>query len=214
MQRRRFLTSLGGAAASAVLPASAQQSPRLPVVALVFIGAGLFISRPAQAFIDGLKEHGWIDGRTVTIVRGDAGGDPRRAPGVIADILARGVDVLALGGARWLHDAALAATRTVPIVTLFQDDPVAAGLIQSLARPGGNLTGVAQTTGPELFGKRLELLRSLAPGIARTAFLGPRGVLTAAQPIPPGSPSCRSSWRAPASTRLRSRRFVAPGPTR
>jgi hypothetical protein len=63
MQRRRFLTSLGAAAASAVLPASAQQSPRLPVVALVFVGAGQFTSQPARAFVDGLKEHGWIDGR-------------------------------------------------------------------------------------------------------------------------------------------------------
>jgi putative ABC transport system substrate-binding protein len=186
MQRRRFMTSVGGSALSAVLPASAQQSPRLPVVALVFAGIGPFTSRPARAFVDGLNEHGWIDGRSITIVQGDAGGDPRRAPSVIADIIARGVDVIALGGARWLHDAALAATRTVPIVTLFQDDPVAAGLIQSLARPGGNLTGVAQTTGPEIFGKRLQLLRSLAPGIERTAFIGPRGVLaqdrTAAHP--------------------------------
>jgi putative ABC transport system substrate-binding protein len=81
------------------------------------------------------------------------------------------------GGARWLHDAALKATRTTPIVTLFQDDLVAAGLVASLARPGGNLTGIAQTTGPEIFGKRLQLLQSLASAIARVAFLGPRGVL-------------------------------------
>lgn len=81
-----------------------------------------------------------------------------------------------LGGSRWLHDAALNATRSVAIVTLFQDDPVAAGLIASLARPGGNLTGVG-TTGPEFFRKRLQLLKELAPYVARAAFVGPRGVL-------------------------------------
>jgi putative tryptophan/tyrosine transport system substrate-binding protein len=70
-------------------------------------------------------------------------GDPQRAPAVITELLALGVEVIVLGGARWLHDAALGATRSTPLVTLFQDDPVAAGLIASLARPGGNLTGVA-----------------------------------------------------------------------
>jgi hypothetical protein len=84
---------------------------------------------------------------------------------------------LGLGGSRWLHDAALNATRNVPIVTLFQDDPVAAGLIASLARSGGNLTGVGQTTGPEFFRKRLQLLMELAPYISLVAFVGPRGVL-------------------------------------
>jgi len=92
------------------------------------------------------------------------------------ELLAGGVDVSVLGGSRWLHDAALNATRSVPIVTLFQDDPVAAGLIASLARPGGNLTGVG-TTGPEFFRKRLQLLKELAPYVARAAFVGPRGVL-------------------------------------
>jgi putative ABC transport system substrate-binding protein len=71
----------------------------------------------------------------------------------------------------------LSATTTIPIITLFQDDPVASGLIASLARRGGNLTGIAQTTGPELFSKRLALLKEIAPGISRAAFLAPRGVL-------------------------------------
>jgi putative ABC transport system substrate-binding protein len=104
-------------------------------------------------------------------------GDPQRAPPVFAELLAHGVDVIALGGARWLHDAALRATSTVPLITVFQDDPVASGLIASLARPGGNITGIAQTTGPELFSKRLALLKEIAPDISRAAFLAPRGVL-------------------------------------
>src|SRR5262245_17799664 len=132
---------------------------------------------PVRAFVHELRDLGWIEGRTVAIERRTVEGNPKRAPTIFAELLARGVDVIVLGGNRWLHDAALNATRTVPLITLFQDDPVAAGLITSLARPGGNLTGVAQTTGPEFFRKRLQLLKELAPRIARVAFLGPRGVL-------------------------------------
>jgi putative ABC transport system substrate-binding protein len=124
-----------------------------------------------------LRDLGWIDGQTVSIERLSLEGNPQRAPELLADLVARKVDVIVLGGARWLHDAALSATRTVPLITLFQDDPVAAGLITSLARPGGNLTGVAQTTGPEFFRKRLQLLKEIAPRISRVAFLGPQGVL-------------------------------------
>jgi len=103
-------------------------------------------------------------------------GDPERAPALLAELIGKGADVIALGGARWLHDAALAATRTTPLVTIFQDDPVAAGLITSLARPGGNLTGVAQTTGPEFFRKRLQILKEIAPRVSRAALIGPKTV--------------------------------------
>ena len=78
---------------------------------------------------------------------------------------------IALGGAHWLHDAALATTRTTPLVAIFQDDPVAAGLITSLARPGRNLTGVAQTTGPDFFRKRLQILKEIMPTVSRAALL-------------------------------------------
>src|SRR6476620_1412002 len=132
---------------------------------------------PLRAFVHELRDLGWIEGRTITIERRTLEGNPQHAPTMLAELLGRGVDVVVLGGARWLHDAALKATQTVPIITLFQDDPVAAGLISSLARPGGNLTGVAQTTGPEFFRKRLQLLKELLPRMTRVAFLGPRGVL-------------------------------------
>ena len=86
-------------------------------------------------------------------------------------------DVIVLASARWLLDAARQATRTVPIIAEFRDDPVAAGLISSLARPGGNLTGVTSTTGPEFDAKRIQLLQEVAPRLARTAFLATRDVL-------------------------------------
>jgi putative tryptophan/tyrosine transport system substrate-binding protein len=190
MRRRAFIGLLicGGAGAS--LPAAAQPLKK-PFVALVFTGvsdaeiAGPDPTfAPAQAFVHELRELGWVDGETVLIERRTLAGDPKRASSLFSDLVGRGVDVIALGGARWLHDAALNATRTTPLVTLFQDDPVASGLIASLARPGGNLTGVAQTTGPELFRKRLQLLKEIAPHISRVALLGPRGVLEQESNLP------------------------------
>ena len=184
MNRRAFITLIGGAAVSGTLPAAAKQPKRLPVVALVAASgpvADLVTSDPInpawRGFVHGLRDLGRIDGRNVVIERRSLEGDVQRASAIFAELLVRGVDVVALGGARWLHDAAVKATSTVPIVTIFQDDPVAAGLIASLARPGGNLTGIAQTTGPEFYSKRLQLLKELAPQITRIALLGPRGVL-------------------------------------
>jgi putative ABC transport system substrate-binding protein len=190
MRRREFVSLLVAAGANASLTAVAQ-SPKKPFVALVFTGvsdaeiAGPDPGfAPAQAFVHELRELGWVDGQTILIERRTLGGNPERASSLLSDLLARGVDVIALGGARWLHDAALNATRTTPLVTLFQDDPVASGLIASLARPGGNLTGVAQTTGPELFRKRLQLLKEIAPRVSRVALLGPRGVLEQDRNLP------------------------------
>jgi putative ABC transport system substrate-binding protein len=122
---------------------------------------------------------GWIDGRTVTIERHSALGNPQRAAIILAELVEQKPDVIMVGGARWLHEAALHATRTIPIVASFGEDPVSDGLISSLARPGGNLTGVTRTPGPEFYGKALEFLKEIAPGIARPAFLAPREALGA-----------------------------------
>jgi putative ABC transport system substrate-binding protein len=130
-----------------------------------------------RAFVHGLRDYGWIDGRTVIIERRSAEGAPERAAAIFAELIERGVDVIMVGGERWLQDAARAATRTIPIVASFRDDPVAAGVIASLARPGGNLTGVTFTTGPEFYGKRLQLLHELVPAATRIAVLAPRDQL-------------------------------------
>ena len=182
LNRREFIGALAGTAVTA-LPVGAQQGNRLPRIALVLAASPAEITgpdprfAPARAFVEELRDLGWINGRTATTELRSLQGDPQRAPAIFAELLARGVEVIALGGARWLQDAALKATATIPIITVFQDDPVASGLIASLARPGGNLTGIAQTTGPELFSKRLALLKEIAPDISRAAFLAPRGVL-------------------------------------
>ena len=183
MRRREFITLLGGAAFTHALP-SAAQPKRLPVVAFVspsvplaeIVGADP-VYPPARAFVHGLRDLGWIDGRNVIIERRSAEDDPQRAPAIYAELLARGVDVIMPGGSRWMQGAALLATRNIPIIAVFTEDPVAADLIKSLARPGGNLTGVTVAVGPDIQSKRLQLLAEFAPGITRVAFLAPPEVL-------------------------------------
>jgi putative ABC transport system substrate-binding protein len=168
---------LGGAAVWP-LAARAQQTPRHPVVAFVHavippaeITGPDPISPLASAFVHGLRDLGWIEGQTVTIERRSAEGDPGRAPQIFAELVTRQVDVIAMGGSRWLREAAQQATRTIPTALLFDADPVAEGVVTSLARPGGNLTGVMVATGGELLGKRAQLLRELTPTVARVACI-------------------------------------------
>ncbi len=181
IHRRHFVgTTLIGALA-APLAAWAQPAGRTPVVGLVFAASPLAdilgvdpILPAASAFVHGLRDRGWIEGRNLVIERRSAEGQPERAQSIFADLVARGVDVIAVGGASWLWHAAQQATRTIPLVMLFTEDPVAAGLVASLARPGANLTGVTTITGQELIGKQLQLLKEIAPSATRIAFLGPR----------------------------------------
>ena len=195
MRRREFITLFGGAAVTWPLAVSAQQTSRLPVVALVFAAAPASdMAGPdprntiARAFVHGLRDLGRIDGRNIIIERHTPEGKPERAKVIFDDLARRRVGVIIVAGGRWLQDAAQQATRTVPTVTVFPEDPVASGLISSLARPGGNLTGVTQTTGPEFHSKQLELLKELAPGISRVTFLAEQEFLEQyrAAAIPPG----------------------------
>jgi putative ABC transport system substrate-binding protein len=141
--------------------------------------------------VHGLRDLGWIEGQTVVIERRSAEGDPQRAPAIFAELIAGGVDVIAMGGSRWLREAAQKATRTVPTVLLFDADPVAEGVVSSLARPGGNLTGVTISTGGEFLGKRLQLLKEFAPAVARVACIASNEVwesyrrITAEADVPP-----------------------------
>jgi putative ABC transport system substrate-binding protein len=178
MRRRNVIAMLGAIGAAVSLPVKAQQPKRLPIVAIVSSVplADLMglepANQPARAFLGGLRNHGWVEGQNITIERRSAEGK-EHASAIFAELVARGVDVIFLGGTSWLHSSAHAATRTVPLVAMFAGDPVADGFVTSLARPGGNITGVTRTTGPDLYGKWLELLKEFAPSIARTAFLTP-----------------------------------------
>jgi len=166
LKRREFITLIGRAAAWPLV-AHAQPARRRPVVAFVHavippaeMAGSNPISPLARAFVHGLHDLGWIEGQTVVIERRSAEGDPQRAPAIFAELTTRGVDVIAMGGSRWLRETAQQATKTIPTVLLFDADPVAEGVVPSLARPGGNLTGVIGTLETLVGHRRLRAGRS------------------------------------------------------
>jgi putative tryptophan/tyrosine transport system substrate-binding protein len=127
---------------------------------------------PSRAFLHGLRDLGWIDGRTVNIVRRSPEGRPEQVPPIVDEFANLKVDVIFAGSTDWLIDAVSRSTRTIPIVALFNRDPAVVGYVASIARPGGNLTGLTTTTGREFYEKRLQLLREMAPATNRIGFLG------------------------------------------
>jgi putative ABC transport system substrate-binding protein len=168
MRRREFIALLGGAAAGLPLAARAQQTRRRTVG---FLGGGASSTQDlrAAAFVQRLRELGWIDGRTVAIEYRWAEGSGERAAEIAAEFVRLKVDVIIAAGAA-LVLAAKRATSTIPIVFTGAGDPVATGLVASLARPGGNVTGLS-IQAPHLAGKRIELLREVAPDLRRLAIL-------------------------------------------
>jgi ABC-type uncharacterized transport system substrate-binding protein len=169
IRRREFITALGGAAATWPLAARAQQ------VAMPVIGFLHGQSRDAYAdrlrgFHRGLKDSGYVEGENVTIVYRWGENQIDRLPALADDLVRRQVAVIAAAGGAAVILAAKAATTTIPIVFTIIDDPVKLGLVASLARPGGNLTGINFLSG-EVVAKRLELLRELVPAATRVAVL-------------------------------------------
>jgi putative tryptophan/tyrosine transport system substrate-binding protein len=173
MKRRAFIALLGGAAVSSPFAARAQQARKLPTIG--FLGAASpSIARPwVTAFETRLRELGWIEGRTVAIEYRWAEAQTERYAEIAAEFVALKVDVIVT----WASAPVLAAkqaTVAIPIVFAAQMDPVGAGVVASLARPGGNVTGLSlQQT--DTAGKRLELLREVVPDFSRLAIMANAG---------------------------------------
>jgi ABC-type uncharacterized transport system substrate-binding protein len=168
MRRREFFCVLGGATAAWPVTARAQQS-KLPTIGFLGAATPSAWSKEAIAFAQRLLELGWTEGQTVLIERRWGESRSERYADIAAEFVRLKVDVIVTGGAA--VSAAKLATNTIPIVFAVASDPLGGGLVASLARPGGNVTGLS-VQAPDLAGKRVELLREALPGLRHLAIMG------------------------------------------
>jgi putative tryptophan/tyrosine transport system substrate-binding protein len=174
VKRRGFMT-IGSAALAAsawAVAARAQQAGRLPTIGFLGVSTPPGWSHYVTAFRQRLGELGWIEGRTVAIEYRWAEGRGERFAEIAAEFIRNNVDIIVTGGGAVV--TAKQATSTIPIVFALANDPVGIGLVASLSRPGGNVTGLSQQA-TDLAGKRLELLREFIPSLHRLAILGNAG---------------------------------------
>jgi putative ABC transport system substrate-binding protein len=152
------------------LPASAQQPAKVPRIA--YLGATSLTANAArvEAFRQGLRELGYVEGKNIIIELRSAEGEQDRLPALVAELVRLKIDIIVSAGPS-VTRAAKAATTTIPIVMAQESDPVRTGFVASLARPGGNITGLS-TLAPELSGKQLELLKEIVPKLSRVAVIG------------------------------------------
>src|SRR5262245_28352852 len=174
MRRREFISLLSGAAVGWPVAANAQQAAKIARIG--YLSTDLAGSSGLrEAFRQGLRDLGYVEGRNVVIEYRDAEGKLDRLPALAAELVALKVDVILAPGPPHAL-AAKEATRTLPIVFTLVPDPVGSGLVTSLARPGGNATGLSNLT-VNLVGKRLELLTQVVPRVSRVAALWAPGGL-------------------------------------
>jgi putative ABC transport system substrate-binding protein len=179
LKRREFITLAGGAAAVWPLAARAQQAGKLPTIGYLGANTASAQSQWTAAFVQRLRELGWIEGRTVAIEYRWGEGRSERMAEIATEFVRLKVDIIFTGGTAAVI-AAKQATSVIPIVFSAAGDPVGNNLVASLARPGGNVTGLSNQSA-DLAGKRVELLREVIPGLRRFAIMAnvgsPIGVL-------------------------------------
>ena len=178
MDRRTFLGALASGLLAAPLAAEAQQAGKVYRVGLIFPSPPVSemagpepVNNGARAFVRGLRALGYAEGRNLILERRSAEGTFERFAPIVAELVSLNVDVIVVSSTP-LAQRAREVTTAVPIVLGVGADPVGSGLAQSLARPGGNVTGLTSDVGPEIQGKRLELLKGAVPRASRVAFLG------------------------------------------
>jgi ABC-type uncharacterized transport system substrate-binding protein len=200
IDRRTFLAGTGAVLLASPLAAGAQQAGKVYRVGYITAAAPVSemagpepVHLPTRAFVQGLRALGYVEGQNLILERRSAEGRFERFGDIVAELVRLKADVIVTAGSAAVR-AAKAVTTTVPIVMAAGGDPVGEGMVQSLARPGGNITGLATFVEPELEAKRLEFLRAMLPGVSRVAYLasrefkdwegpGGRSVRTAAQAL-------------------------------
>jgi putative ABC transport system substrate-binding protein len=170
MSRRMMVFVLSVAILACTHPAQAQQPKKVPRIGFLATVSPSTISDRVEAFRQGLRELGYVEGKNIVIEYRYAEGKADRQRAIVAELVRLKVDVIVSAGGT-VTRSAKEATSTIPIVMANDSDPVGSGVVASLARPGGNITGLS-TLAPELSGKQLELLKEIVPKLSRVAVLG------------------------------------------
>ena len=205
--RRKFLATLGGAAATWPLAARAQQPAKLPTIGFLGTTTPSAWSQWVAAFVQRLRDFGWIEGRTIAVEYRWAEGRDERFVEIAAEFVQLKVDVIVTSGTALL--AAKQATSVIPIVFAVANDPVGSGFVASLSRPGGNITGLSlQST--DLAGKRLELFREVVPDLRRLAIMAHVGNPGAVLELAEAQAAARALGLEVATLEIRRAEDIAP----